>query len=480
MSIRLRFTLLYTGILALTLIVFSLMLYTIQFQTRLNFHEETLAGMSRRVTDGLRREMRPDDALERRSPDRDQLRQADRPGSPLGEPELYFQIITADEELGLQSENLGEVVLPLSDAGRQALQTGEPGEPWTEIVFVQGERLLIYNEPVETEGRVTEIVQIARSLADWQHNLDALGRNLFIGSSVVIIAAFGIGWALSGVVLRPIDRITRTAQAIGSERDFNRRVEFAGPNDEVGKLANTFNTMLTELQAAYQQIEGALQMQRRFVADVSHELRTPLTTIRGNIELLRRMPPISTEDQAAVVTDIVDETERLIRLVNDLLMLEHSDAGQHLRSEPLLIGPLIEDACQQARLLDPDRSIICSASRDAAVAGDPDALKQVLLILLDNALKHTNGTISVMTAVDEVGVAISIQDAGPGIEPAALPHVFERFYRGDEARSTAGTGLGLPIAKALVEAQNGTIRVESDVERGSVFTVALPGAVGHR
>lgn len=216
-----------------------------------------------------------------------------------------------------------------------------------------------------------------------------------------------------------------------------------------------------------------------FVADVSHELRTPLTTIRGNLALLRREPSIGAEERADVLDDMVDESDRLIRLVNDLLTLARAEAGRQLRSEPVKVKPLIEDVCRQARLLGPDRRITCADLLDVAVVGDQDALKQVLLILMDNALKHTTGAITVTAEVVGERVAMSVYDSGPGIEPDVLPHVFERFNRGDEARNGPGIGLGLPIAKALVEAQNGTISAESQAGQGSAFIVSLPQAVIH-
>ena len=204
------------------------------------------------------------------------------------------------------------------------------------------------------------------------------------------------------------------------------------------------------------------------------------SAVRGNLALLRREPSISAEDSEDILDDMVDESDRLIRLVNDLLALARAESRQPLRSEPVRIRPIIEDVCRQARLLDPNRMITCTPLLDAAVVGDQDALKQVLLILMDNALKHTTDAIDITTAVTEGHAAISIRDSGPGIDPEALPHVFERFYRGDETRAKPGIGLGLPIAKALVEAQSGTITVESHVERGSVITVTLPQAPIHR
>ena len=152
--------------------------------------------------------------------------------------------------------------------------------------------------------------------------------------------AFGVGWWLAGTALRPIKRITRTAQEIGAAQDFGRRVSYDGPPDEVGRLASTFNTMLSSLQAAY-------HTQRRFVADASHELRTPLTSIRGNLGLLKREPPIAETDRVAVIDDLVSESERLSRLVADLLTLARSDTGRPLRQEPVPLGPLVGDVIRR-------------------------------------------------------------------------------------------------------------------------------------
>jgi signal transduction histidine kinase len=466
MSIRLRLTLLYTTILALTLIAFSVTIYGSQSQSMLAWEKQFLADMiPGAVERRLHTEHQVDD-LEFPLPPRDENGLNRKFGIPI----IYTQFLGLEGKVTDRSENLEEVVLPLSDAGWQAVRSGES---WVETAPVEGERLLIHTTPIVVNDQITEIMQVARSLADQDQYLSTLGRNLLIGSSVAILIAFGAGWMLSGLVLRPVNRITQTARAIGAEQDFDRRVAHPGPNDEIGQLATTFNAMLTELQTAYQQ-------QRQFVADVSHELRTPLTTIRGNLALLRRQPSISAEDKEDILDDMVGESERLIRLVNDLLALARAESGRPPRSEPVRVKPIIEDVCRQARLLDPDRTITCAPLLDVAMVGDRDALKQVLLILIDNALKHTTGTIDVTTTATERQSAISICDTGPGIEPATLSHVFERFYREDEERVRSGIGLGLPIAKALVEAQNGTITVESQVGQGSTFTVTLPRPVTHR
>ncbi len=157
-------------------------------------------------------------------------------------------------------------------------------------------------------------------------------------------------------------------------------------------------------------------------------------------------------------------------------MLARSDTGRPLRSEPIALAPLIDDVCRQAGLLGAERTIECEAVPDVTVIGDRDAIKQVLLILLDNALKFTpaGGTITLGAAVADRVAALRVRDTGPGITPAALPHIFERFYRSDESRTGSGAGLGLAIAKELIEAQHGEITVASEIGKGSTFTITLP------
>ena len=239
--------------------------------------------------------------------------------------------------------------LPLSDEGLAALQNQQ--EWWADEV-VDEEHLLIYSRPIVQNGETVSILQVARSLVERDRTLNSLAVTLGSVGLVMILVAFGVGWLLSGLNFQPIDRITQTAQAIGDQRNFTRRVDYDGPQDEVGRLANTFNQMLSRLQDAYQKVEHALQMQHDFVADVSHELRTPLTTLRGNLGLLGRdLPP---EDQVDILTDMVDESDRLIRLVNDLLLLARTeyrpesvermsgDPASDRRNLPVRCGSLIQ------------------------------------------------------------------------------------------------------------------------------------------
>jgi signal transduction histidine kinase len=457
MSIRLRLALLFSAILAMTLVVSGALLYLSVRGLTLGVQEDALEEAHKTIASSRGFEL-------------------DRITMPRGgpsSPDTLAQTRTRDGQIVDRSDNLGEVTLPLGD---EALEEVLDGETWTETISTADGRFLVYSKLVRTRDRGDDgILQVARSLSEMDQTLRTLRNSLLVGIVAVTLAAFGLGWLLAGMALRPIDRIGQAARRIGDTRDFRRRIDDSGPRDEIGRLAGTINGMLADLEEAHNQTERALSAQRRFVADASHELRTPLTTIRGNLELLQRDPPIPAEEQAAVLVDIIGETERLIRLANDLLTLERADAAWPLPDEPTPVRPLIDEVVRQARALDPDREIVVDEMPDIAVAANRDAVKQTLLILLDNAIKHTptGAPVTVSAGVTASETSISVRDHGRGINPETLPYLFERFYRGAEQRSGAGVGLGLAIARALVDSQRGRISVESAPERGSTFTVTF-------
>ncbi len=473
MSIRLRLTLLYTGILALTLLVFGLALYNIQEQNSLSALRQDLIRSSERLRaipwGSELPPPRPQPAL----PPQSFSEFIGEPGFQEVREQDVFRILDPEGNLLASPFGREEDALPLSDAGLALLQSGQ--EAW-ETGVVTGEKMLIYSRAVAQDGQIAFIVQVARSLVEHERTLEALARTLVLAGALTVVLAFGVGWALSGYSLRPIQRITQTAQAIGEERDFSRRVDYDGPPDEVGQLAGTFNLMLSSLQDAYQKVEHSLAMQRDFVADVSHELRTPLTTLRGNLGLLRRNPPTPPEEQADILVDMVDESDRMIRLVNELLLLARADAGRNLAREPIPVGPALEEAVRQAAHLDAGRTITLAAEPGLAILGDRDALKQILLSLLDNALKHSAGPVEVSAASQDAQIVIRVQDHGPGIAPERLERIFDRFYRGDDDPLTPGHGLGLSIAKALTQGMGGNIAMESVMGAGSCVVVWLPAA----
>jgi len=473
MSIRLRFTLLYTLILAMTLAIFGVALYTVQAQDTLRALKLDLSQGANKLAEAA-------------------LKTDSHPAPPDGQPPLpgpipfdqfssdqVFQtfaehdinrILDANGNLVSSPFGRQQDALPLSADGLKSLQNKQE---WWQTETVSGAKMLIYSRPVIVNNEVAYIVQVARPLTERDRTLDSLATTFLIASSLIVLIAFGIGWVLSGITLNPIQHITQTAQQIGDERDFTQRVDYTGPPDEVGQLANTFNSMLSRLQDAFQKVEHSLQMQRDFVADVSHELRTPLTTLRGNLGLLRRKTPIPPEEQADILNDMVDESDRLIRLVNDLLSLARADTGRTLAKESMDVSVLLDETCRQARQLDPQRQIQLDVLPDLNMLGDRDAIKQVLLIALDNALKHSAGDINVSAKQNGVQIEIRVQDFGVGIAPEKLGHIFDRFYRGEDTATIPGFGLGLPIAKSLIERQGGEIRMESELGKGSTLIVEL-------
>ena len=176
---------------------------------------------------------------------------------------------------------------------------------------------------------------------------------------------------------------------------------------------------------------------------------------------------------------MVDESDRLIRLVNDLLLLARADAGRSLAKESVDVSSLLEETCRQARLLDPERQINQDFPSELMVTGDHDAIKQILLIVLDNALKHSTGEVNVTANRSSASCEIRIQDFGEGIAPEILEHVFDRFYRGEDASTIPGFGLGLPIARSLTEGQGAEIRMESQVGQGSTVILRFPAGMDH-
>jgi two-component system, OmpR family, sensor kinase len=466
MSIRLRLTLVYTVILALIVTVFSVALYYAAAQFMYRNAEIRLKDEAARITG-------------------DKYFRLDRiptSNSKFASTEIYAQTRDNAGRVVARSPNLedSEADLPIS---ANSLHAAQEGQSATEIVSMGNSRLLVYSKPIKDDtSRVSGLVQVALSVTSQEESLNSLKWLLSVGCGIVIALAFGIGWGFSATTFQPIHRITQTAQEIAKSQDFGRRVNHNGPPDEVGRLVTTFNEMLTALQhtqerteQALQRTELALQSQRQFAADASHELRTPLTTIRGNLALLQREPPIEPEDRLAVLDDMVSEVERMARLVHDLLTLARFDAGQGTPVRPVLIQPVIEQVYRQAASLAPQHRIRMNVPANVTALANDDAFKQVMLILLDNAIKFNPNDSVVAIEVKAVAdkVSISVSDSGVGIPPSDLPHIFNRFYRGDSARSSPGSGLGLAIAKARAEAQGGTLTVDSRTEQGTTFTLNL-------
>jgi heavy metal sensor kinase len=270
-----------------------------------------------------------------------------------------------------------------------------------------------------------------------------------------------------------VDAITLAARSIGIE-NLSQRLEVPATGDELQRLSETWNGMLARLESAVARLS-------QFTADASHELRTPIALIRTTAELaLRRERPAETYREA--LRQIVVESERTTRLVEDLLLLARADAGlPALPLERIELTPLVRDVCEQGEVLARARQLeLSSETPDDPVyvqANDP-ALRRLLLLLLDNAVKYTpaGGRITVTVVRDASGSTVAVSDTGIGIPDSALPHVFERFYRVDESRNrdAGGTGLGLSIAKWIAERHHASLEAESESGRGATFRVRFP------
>lgn len=334
----------------------------------------------------------------------------------------------------------------------------------------------VYSQPVPDATNPVVWLQVAQSLEVVDSFLADLLLQMTWSVPLVLLLAGGGGYWLAVRALRPIDRITGTAQAITAQ-DLTQRINYRGTADEVGRLANTFDNMLERLQAAFER-------ERRFTSDAAHELRTPLTALKGNIDVTLSRPREPGE-YAAALQDMGQQAERLIRLSNDLLFMARFDRGQYpLRHATVidvdsLLGALID---QMRPLADKKQiNLTTEVPSGLTIKGDLDLLIRLFLNLLDNATKYTPeyGTVTVSATADERYVIIRVTDTGAGIAPEHIPHLFDRFYRVEQDRTRqasmlGGAGLGLAIAYEIAQAHGGTLLVESELDRGTTITVQLP------
>jgi two-component system OmpR family sensor kinase len=303
---------------------------------------------------------------------------------------------------------------------------------------------------------------------------------LMYSSSFVMLAVIALlVWQLVRRTLRPLEQLADASSRIAQMRDHSLRVEVQGHPDEIQSLAQTINGMLHALEEAYQQVQHVNALQRRFLADASHELRTPLTIMLSSLELIKKEQGSDPAFQRHALENIQAEAERMARLTTRLLLLARTDTSAPFAQEPLLIVDLLSEVSQQLCSSNPQvttESQGLEALDDTVVSGNADYLKQVFLVLLENAYKYTSegGKVTIRGERQEQTLLISIADTGIGIAQEDLPRLFERFYRAKNAHNTSGMGLGLAIAHGLIEQHGGTIQVESVLGQGSCFTIALP------
>ncbi|MDI3317165.1 MAG: HAMP domain-containing sensor histidine kinase [Bacillota bacterium] len=472
MSVRLRLTLWYSGVLAVTLLLLGLLLYAIMSNLLLRDVDRNLATQAGNILRSTQIRMVEPFQMVVQIP----------PLNTYATAGLMVQVYDLSGRVRARSANLGEGTLPFEPVDRRSTVPEHP----VFVTYGEGRQALrTYQVPIAlSDGKVVGALEVAQPLLGLSETLARLRFLLITGSALTVLAAAVVGWFLASVALAPIGRITSAARAIGLSRDFSRRVAYEGPQDEIGTLAATFNQMLSGLQAAHSALQQSFDAQRRFLADVSHELRTPLTVVRGNVEYLRRAGGL-TGDEEAALRDIGDESERMSRLVSDLLLLARADAGQHLRLEPAEPLAILRSALRQARVFRRDVQIVgvdLEPLEGVTIRCQPDYFKELFMILLDNAVRHSpaGGTVSLAARRVDPWLELAVQDQGPGIPPEEQEKIFERFYRGraEHGRARDGTGLGLSIARWIAQEHGGSIHVESSPGQGARFVVRVPLASG--
>jgi two-component system OmpR family sensor kinase len=382
--------------------------------------------------------------------------------------------------------------------------TGLPPEPYTATDHLGNRwRVGVYaitcpiqnptagcSQPSTPQNKFVGVVVVAKALSEVDSTIFRMQTLLLLSGCAVLIIALAGGWIISAKVLQPLSEIVKTARSVASTvqgphiGSLSQRVRRSPDLDEMVQVVDTFNDMLASL-------ESATLTQRRFIADASHELRAPLTTIQGNLAFLQRhIDDLPSEERRTMLNDAHGETLRLARLVDELLLLARADANSEnsLPSKQDHILELDHILLQLIRQLRGRLSVDKSKIRlevghiePMRIRGDEEILRRILLILIDNALKYTpqsednpSGRITISLKRITKDAVVQIADTGIGIDPSDLPHIFERFYRADRARSRKGTGLGLSIAQTLVEQLGGRISAQSVPGKGSVFSLWLP------
>lgn len=461
MSLRVRLTLWYGTALASVLVVFGVILYgalakALKEQADRSL-EETAAVAERSLEE---HRFGPFLLYEDLSQDFPELATLDK----------FFQIFGPTGQITIQSPNIKSREIPLS---RTAFEAALAGQTTFESTRFSGEPpIRLISVPVRHGGSLVNIVRVGTSLQPLEETLHRLLIILLITMPLALLASLGGGWFLAGRALRPVEAITQAAERIAGG-DLTQRLSVSTAQDEIGRLAGTFNAMIGRLEASFQQV-------RQFTSDASHELRTPLTVLKGETELALRRPR-SADDYRLVLESSLEEVDRMSRIVDELLFLSRADLGEiKMESRPVRLDQIFDDLKRQAEVLGHEQAvhIVAGLSEPVTIAGDDMRLRELLLNLLDNAIKYSpcGGRVEMSLMKHNGAARLSISDHGIGMSREEQAHIFDRFYRTDAARAHTkkGTGLGLAICKWIVDAHHGTIDVDSEPNKGSVFTVTLP------
>jgi heavy metal sensor kinase len=326
----------------------------------------------------------------------------------------------------------------------------------------------VYTTPVEDNNHLVAYVQVAQSLESTGDTIQRLLTTLLVSVPILVLVAGLSGYFLASRALAPIDEITRTARHI-SAQDLSARLNMPALDDEVGRLAQTFDEMLVRL-------DDSFQRERQFTNDASHELRTPLAAMQailGVIREKRRAP----EEYEQALHDLNEEADRLRTLVENLMHLARGEKRSNNLHEIINLSTLISDVADSLRPLAEAKNLTlaCEIPENLTVLGDSDELIRLFVNLLDNGIKYTErGQITINASRSGKDIVVKVADTGIGIRPEHLPYIFDRFYRVEEARTMRGAGLGLAIAKEIVHAHHGEIEVQSKIGQGTIFVLCLP------
>lgn len=386
-------------------------------------------------------------------------------------PDTFLQVQDQNGTILARSGNLGKWRLPFLPAAIAANQVEE--------VPVKQVSLFVYGQQIVRNHRLFGCIIIAHSPQSVYVALNQLRNILYPGFGIALILAALTIWLLVWRAIRPLENLVGAAAEITITKDHSRRLSVHKHADEIGRLEQTMNEMLQALEDAYQEVQKVSELQRHFLIDVSHELRTPLTVMLSSLDLMKKVGVTDPEFWDNSLERMRIETERMARMVTQLLILARSDAHVAAAYEPILVGDMLADLCSQRHEADNKPALECQGLDlldGVLVWGNSDYIKQLFLILLDNSYKYTPapGRIIVRGKVSEKTVSVSVADTGIGIPPDDLPRIFERFHRAENARYQPGAGLGLAIAQRITEQHGGTIEVESELGQGSCFTITFP------
>ena len=348
-----------------------------------------------------------------------------------------------------------------------------------EVEMSDGHELLLHGLPYRATDGTQFLIEVAAPYNQIESVLRGLLLTLALGLPLIVTLAIGGGYLLMRRALRPVDEIRQKAAQITS-RSLSERLPVIHTGDELERLATDLNRMIERLEESFQQIN-------RFSADASHELRTPLTVLQGELEAVAQKGQSLPTEVRDTIGSALEEIQRLSKIVEGLLAISRLEAGEaRSQPEPLDFAELARSTADQMRLLAEEKhiSLIADGTGPVEVEADPSRLKQVVVNLLDNAIKYTpeGGKVTITVAQRDAHAVLEVADTGLGISANDLPHVFDRFYRADKTRSRqmGGTGLGLSIVRSICLAHGGQVTVNSTEGRGSLFRVELPLATSHR